>query len=29
MARTGDQVNPERRSSGSQFYICFGPDAAA
>jgi cyclophilin family peptidyl-prolyl cis-trans isomerase len=23
-ARTGDQVNPERRSSGSQFYICFG-----
>ena len=22
-ARTGDQVNPERRSSGSQFYICF------
>jgi hypothetical protein len=23
MARTGDQVNPERRSSGSQFYICF------
>lgn len=25
MARTGDQVNPERRSSGSQFYICFGP----
>ena len=25
MARTGDQVNPERRSSGSQFYICNGP----
>jgi len=25
MARTGDQVNPERRSSGSQFYICFRP----
>jgi peptidyl-prolyl cis-trans isomerase B (cyclophilin B) len=25
MARTGDQVNPERRSSGSQFYICFQP----
>ena len=25
MARTGDQVNPERRSSGSQFYICFKP----
>ena len=22
-ARTPDQVNPERRSSGSQFYICF------
>ena len=22
MARKGDQVNPERRSSGSQFYIC-------
>ncbi|MGH7932211.1 MAG: peptidylprolyl isomerase [Candidatus Binataceae bacterium] len=22
MARTGDAVNPERRSSGSQFYIC-------
>lgn len=21
-ARTGDQINPERRSSGSQFYIC-------
>jgi cyclophilin family peptidyl-prolyl cis-trans isomerase len=25
MARTGDQVNPERRSSGSQFYVCFQP----
>lgn len=23
-ARTGDQVNPQRASSGSQFYICFG-----
>jgi peptidyl-prolyl cis-trans isomerase B (cyclophilin B) len=23
MARKGDQVNPERRSNGSQFYICF------
>ena len=23
-ARTGDQVNPERRSSGSQFYIVWG-----
>lgn len=23
-ARQGDQVNPERRSSGSQFYICHG-----
>lgn len=22
-ARTGDNVNPERESSGSQFYICF------
>jgi cyclophilin family peptidyl-prolyl cis-trans isomerase len=22
MAREGDQVNPERRSNGSQFYIC-------
>jgi len=22
MARTGDHVNPERRSSGSQFYLC-------
>jgi cyclophilin family peptidyl-prolyl cis-trans isomerase len=25
MARTGDNVNPEKRSSGSQFYICFKP----
>ena len=25
MARTGDQVNPERRSSGSQFYLCLEP----
>ena len=25
MARLGDQVNPERRSSGSQFYICLEP----
>jgi peptidyl-prolyl cis-trans isomerase B (cyclophilin B) len=25
MVRTGDQVNPERRSNGSQFYICFWP----
>jgi cyclophilin family peptidyl-prolyl cis-trans isomerase len=25
MARTGDQVNPGKRSSGSQFYICFQP----
>lgn len=24
-ARTGDQVNPGRRSSGSQFYICLDP----
>lgn len=24
-ARQGDQVNPERKSSGSQFYICLGP----
>jgi cyclophilin family peptidyl-prolyl cis-trans isomerase len=22
MARTGDEVNPQRRSSGSQFYLC-------
>jgi cyclophilin family peptidyl-prolyl cis-trans isomerase len=25
MARKGDQVNPERKSSGSQFYICLAP----
>lgn len=25
MARTGDNVNPERKSSGSQFYICLNP----
>jgi peptidyl-prolyl cis-trans isomerase B (cyclophilin B) len=25
MARQGDQVNPERKSSGSQFYICLAP----
>ncbi|WP_305041445.1 peptidylprolyl isomerase [Geoalkalibacter sp.] len=24
-ARKGDRVNPERRSSGSQFYICLDP----
>ena len=24
-ARTGDNVNPERKSSGSQFYICLQP----
>ncbi|HPW46134.1 MAG TPA: peptidylprolyl isomerase, partial [bacterium] len=24
-ARTGDEVNPERRSSGSQFYITLEP----
>ncbi|MDO3378206.1 peptidylprolyl isomerase [Geoalkalibacter halelectricus] len=24
-ARKGDRVNPERRSSGSQFYICLAP----
>jgi peptidyl-prolyl cis-trans isomerase B (cyclophilin B) len=24
-ARTGDEVNPQRRSSGSQFYICLEP----
>jgi peptidyl-prolyl cis-trans isomerase B (cyclophilin B) len=24
-ARTGDEVNPERASSGSQFYICLAP----
>ncbi len=28
-ARTGDQVNPERRSSGSQFYIVTGEKVAA
>lgn len=25
MARQGDFVNPQRRSSGSQFYICLAP----
>jgi len=25
MARTGDAVNPQRRSSGSQFYLCLEP----
>lgn len=25
MARKGDRVNPQRRSSGSQFYICLEP----
>ena len=25
MARLGDRANPERRSSGSQFYICLAP----
>src|SRR6202166_4468774 len=25
MSRKGDQVNPERKSSGSQFYICLAP----
>ncbi|HXD89845.1 MAG TPA: peptidylprolyl isomerase [Candidatus Binataceae bacterium] len=25
MARTGDNVNPDRKSSGSQFYICLAP----
>jgi len=24
-ARLGDQVNPQKRSSGSQFYICLAP----
>lgn len=24
-ARTGDNINPERKSSGSQFYICLQP----
>ena len=28
-ARQGDQVNPERRSSGSQFYIVQGRDVSA
>jgi cyclophilin family peptidyl-prolyl cis-trans isomerase len=27
-ARTGDQVNPKRESSGSQFYICLAPQPA-
>ncbi|MBF0492555.1 MAG: peptidylprolyl isomerase [Deltaproteobacteria bacterium] len=27
-ARTGDQINPERRSSGSQFYITLAPTPA-
>ncbi|PLY06874.1 MAG: peptidyl-prolyl cis-trans isomerase [Desulfuromonas sp.] len=26
-ARKGNSVNPQRRSSGSQFYICLGPQA--
>ncbi len=25
MARKGDQFNPDRKSSGSQFYICLAP----
>jgi peptidyl-prolyl cis-trans isomerase B (cyclophilin B) len=25
MARRGDQVNPDRKSSGSQFYVCLEP----
>ena len=25
MARTGDNINPKKESSGSQFYICFAP----
>ncbi|MFO7650185.1 MAG: peptidylprolyl isomerase [bacterium] len=25
MARTGDQVNPRKESSGSQFYLCLAP----
>ena len=29
MARTGDNVNPERKSSGSQFYICLGRSRAS
>jgi cyclophilin family peptidyl-prolyl cis-trans isomerase len=24
-ARTGDEVNPKRESSGSQFYVCLAP----
>ncbi len=28
-ARQGDQVNPERRSSGCQFYIVWGESSAA
>ncbi|HOK40386.1 MAG TPA: peptidylprolyl isomerase [bacterium] len=27
-ARTGDAINPQRRSSGSQFYICVAPQPA-
>ena len=27
-ARTGDEVNPQRASSGSQFYICLEPQPA-
>jgi len=27
MARLGDGVNPKRESSGSQFYICLGPQS--
>jgi peptidyl-prolyl cis-trans isomerase B (cyclophilin B) len=27
-ARTGDEVNPQRVSSGSQFYICLEPQPA-
>jgi cyclophilin family peptidyl-prolyl cis-trans isomerase len=27
-ARQGDEVNPEKRSSGSQFYICVAPQIA-
>ena len=26
-ARLGDQVNPQKASSGSQFYICLGPQS--
>lgn len=28
-ARTGDEVNPERRSSGSQFYLCHSKSGCA